>query len=74
MSSDQAQTDQSQTLIFSLDEPRYALYLSAVERVVQAVETTPLLKAPEFIIKAGTIEHGAEGLKSVCANVYVSPL
>jgi purine-binding chemotaxis protein CheW len=50
MSSDQAQTDQSQILIFSLDEPRYALYLSAVERVVRAVETTPLPKAPEFIL------------------------
>jgi purine-binding chemotaxis protein CheW len=38
-----------QILIFALDEPRYALYLSAVERVVRAVETTPLPQAPPFV-------------------------
>jgi purine-binding chemotaxis protein CheW len=37
-------------VLFSLDEPRYALYLSAVERVVQAVEITPLPKAPKIIM------------------------
>jgi len=37
-------------VLFSLDEPRYALYLTAVERVVRAIEITPLPKAPEIVI------------------------
>ncbi len=36
-------------VVFSLDEPRYALPLSAVERVVRAVEITPLPNAPEVV-------------------------
>ena len=39
-----------QILVFTLDERRYALNLSAVERVVQAVEITPLPKAPELVL------------------------
>jgi purine-binding chemotaxis protein CheW len=37
-------------LEFSLDNLRYALPLSAVERVVRAVWTTPLPKAPEIVL------------------------
>ncbi|OGJ87736.1 MAG: chemotaxis protein CheW [Candidatus Raymondbacteria bacterium RifOxyA12_full_50_37] len=37
-------------VLFTLDQPRYALYLSAVERVVRAVEITPLPKAPEIVL------------------------
>ena len=37
-------------VLFSLDEPRYALYLSTVERVVRAVEITPLPKAPDIVL------------------------
>lgn len=37
-------------VLFSLDEPRYALYLSTVERVVRAVEITPLPKAPGIVL------------------------
>ncbi len=37
-------------VMFSLEEPRYALYLSAVERVIRAVEITALPKAPEKIL------------------------
>ena len=37
-------------VVFALDEPRYALYLSSVERVVRAVEITPLPKAPEIVL------------------------
>ena len=37
-------------MVFALDEQRYALYLSMVERVVQAVEITLLPKAPEFVL------------------------
>lgn len=37
-------------VVFTLDEPRYALYLSAVERIVRAVEITPLPKAPEIVL------------------------
>ena len=35
---------------FSLDEPRYALPLSLVERVVRIVEITPLPKAPDIVM------------------------
>jgi purine-binding chemotaxis protein CheW len=42
--------DQQQIVVFSLEEPRYALFLSAVERVLRAVEITPLPKAPESIL------------------------
>lgn len=37
-------------VLFSLDEPRYALYLSAVERVIRASEITPLPKTPKIIL------------------------
>lgn len=40
----------SSIVVFSLDEPRYALDLSTVERVVRAVEITPLPKAPEIVL------------------------
>ena len=44
-------------VLFSLDEPRYAIYLSVIERVVRAVEITPLPKAPEIV--SGVINfHG----------------
>lgn len=36
-------------VFFSLDEPRYALHLNAVIRVIQSVEITPLPKAPDII-------------------------
>jgi len=39
-----------QILLFSLDEPRYALELTAVERVVRSVEITPLPGAPEIVL------------------------
>jgi purine-binding chemotaxis protein CheW len=42
--------DDMEIVVFSLDEPRYALDLSAVERVVHAVEITPLPKAPEIVL------------------------
>jgi purine-binding chemotaxis protein CheW len=41
---------QNQIVVFTLDEPRCALYLSEVERVVRAVEITPLPKAPEIVL------------------------
>jgi purine-binding chemotaxis protein CheW len=37
-------------VVFALDNPHYALYLSAVERIVRAVEITPLPKAPEIVL------------------------
>jgi Chemotaxis signal transduction protein len=39
------------TLIaFTLDDQRYALHLSAVEKVVHAVEITSLPKAPDIVV------------------------
>ena len=42
--------NQNPVLVFALDEPLYAVELSAVERVVSAVEITPLPKAPEIVL------------------------
>lgn len=42
--------DAEPLVIFTLDEQRYALYLSAVERIVRAVEITPLPQAPEIVL------------------------
>lgn len=36
-------------VVFALDDQRYALHLASVERVVRAVEITPLPKAPEMV-------------------------
>lgn len=37
-------------VLFSLDEPRYALYLNSVERVIHAVAITPLPNSLEKVI------------------------
>lgn len=42
--------------IFTLDEQRYALPLSAVNRVVRIVEVTPLPHAPDIILGAINIQ------------------
>ena len=39
-----------QILVFTIEEQRYALLISSVERIVRAVEITPLPKAPEIIL------------------------
>jgi purine-binding chemotaxis protein CheW len=40
----------NQILLFTLGEPRFALDLAVVERVVQAVEVLPLPKAPPLVL------------------------
>ncbi len=40
----------NQLVVFAFDEQRYALHLSAVERIVRMVEITPLPKAPEIVL------------------------
>ena len=40
----------SQLLVFQLDEQRYGLNLTAVERILPSVEVTPLPKAPEIVL------------------------
>ena len=50
-------TDQQKIVVFSLEEPGYALYLSEVVKVERAVEITPLPGAPQLV--AGVIDvHG----------------
>lgn len=44
------QTAPNHVVVFTLGELRYALPLSAVERVVRAPEVTPLPKAPEIVL------------------------
>lgn len=39
-----------QLVVFTLDQQRYALYLSTVDRVVLTVEVTPLPKAPAIVL------------------------
>ncbi len=39
-----------QHLVFDLDEQRYAIKLSAVEKVIRAVQITNLAEAPEFLL------------------------
>jgi purine-binding chemotaxis protein CheW len=46
----EAKGDGMSVLEFSLDDLRYALPLPAVERVVRAVRTTPLPKAPRIVL------------------------
>jgi len=45
-------------VVFSLEDPRYAIELSCVERVVSSVEITPLPKAPENVM--GIINYHGE--------------
>lgn len=40
---------QEKIVIFSLEGQRYALHLGVVERIVRAVEITPLPEAPEIV-------------------------
>jgi len=46
----------SHYLVFSLDDQRYALPLSAVERVVRVVELVPMPKAPTAILGVVNIQ------------------
>lgn len=47
----------TQLVVFRLDQQRYAVPLVAIERVVRAVEVTPLPKAPAIVL--GLIDmHG----------------
>jgi len=43
-------SDRRQALLFTLDEQRYALPLSTVERVVHMVAITPLPQAPAIVL------------------------
>ncbi len=40
----------TQLVVFRLDEKRYGLRLAVVERIVRAVEVTPLPKAPTIVL------------------------
>jgi purine-binding chemotaxis protein CheW len=53
-----------QLLVFCLDGQRYALDLASVERVVQAVELTPLPGAPAIV--AGAIDVKGRILPVLC--------
>jgi purine-binding chemotaxis protein CheW len=43
-------TENIKIVVFSLDDQQYALHLATVERVLSAVEVTPLPKAPEIVL------------------------
>ena len=46
----------TQIVVFRLDEQRYALPLTVVERIVRAVEVTPLPEAPAIVLGAIDVE------------------
>lgn len=46
----------NQYVVFILDAQRYALHLSAVDRVVHMVHITPLLKAPDIVFGVVNIQ------------------
>lgn len=56
-------TSTGKLLAFTLDRQRYALHLSSVERVIPAVEITPLPQAPEIIL--GVIDVRGEILSVI---------
>lgn len=47
---------QSRWVVFTLEGNRYALPLTAVQRVVRAVQITPLPRAPAFVLGAIDVE------------------
>ncbi len=47
----------TQLLVFRLDERRYALPLAVAERVIRAVDVTPLPRAPAIVLGAINV-HG----------------
>lgn len=49
-------SETAQLVVFRLDERRYALPLTVVERVVRAVEVTPLPKAPAIVLGAINVQ------------------
>ena len=49
-SKEPAEDKLNQLVVFTLDEQRYALHLSVVERIVKVVEVTPLPKTPEIVL------------------------
>lgn len=53
----------NQYVVFTLDGQRYALYLSAAERIIRVVEITPLPKAPEIVL--GIINIGGQIIPAV---------
>ncbi len=46
----------NQYVVFTLDEQRYALHLSAVERIIRVVEMTSLPKAPDIVLGIVNVE------------------
>ena len=66
--SEKDENDLKEILVFALGEPFFALYLSGVERVVRAVETTPLPKAPQFV--AGVINMQGQVIPVVDIRPY----
>ena len=46
----------TQLVVFRLDSQRYAVPLSVVERIVQAVEVTPLPKSPAIVLGVIDVE------------------
>lgn len=61
-------SDTNQLVVFTLDDLRYALALSSVERVVRLVEITPLPKAPEIVIGVINLRGRIVPVLDICAR------
>jgi purine-binding chemotaxis protein CheW len=46
----QAMNESQSALVFAVEKQRFALWLEVVQRVVRAVEVTPLPRAPEVVL------------------------
>ena len=48
----------SQLVIFNLDDQKFALFLSAVMRIIRVVEITSLPKAPDIVLGIIDVQGG----------------
>ena len=66
-------TNQSQIVVFALDEPRYALNLSAVERVVRAVEITLLPQVSEIVLGVINVQGQIVPVVDIRKRLHLPP-
>lgn len=63
----------NQFVIFSVDEHRYALPLSTVERTVRAVEVTTLPKAPDIVLGIINVQGRIIPVINICKRFRLHP-
>jgi purine-binding chemotaxis protein CheW len=61
--------DVTRTVVFRLEQQRYALMLAAVERIVRAVAVTPLAQAPAIVLGIVDVEGDILPVLNIRARV-----